>query len=482
MQSRQNRCQEELFVASPLHDLIPEDHLFKRVDAVLDLSWLHEAVRDCYCQDNGRPSIDPESALRLMLAGFFEGIVEDRRLMRRAQTDIAFRWFAGFRLDEKLPDHSSLTRIRQRWGAQRFEQIFEKTVQGCVAAGLVDGTTVHVDATLVEANASAASLTKRHVAQVQAGNRLSDDDSSDDDTPSPGGRGSGGGRPRIERRSTTDPDARMARGRKGQSFAWRYKNHTVCDDRAGVIVDVELTRADVNEGHVLIPQVLRTQHRTGQTIRTVTADKSYGHSQNYADLEALKIDPIIPPQSQRRHPGRIPLRRFRYDAKHHRVQCPGGRTLTRKGRSKKPQGWHYSARTQDCQACAHRPQCFSGKSKRKTIRISDGYEAILRAQRRHTRGWDDKTRNQYRRHRWRAEGIHGEAKTQHGLTRAARRGLANLKIQSYLTAAVMNLKRLAKAQQNHIARAMRYLTRIAYTTTAIHIYQPSPTSQTKQTA
>ncbi len=142
MQTRHERGQEELFVAVPLYSLVPQSHVLRRIDAVLDLSWLHDELRVCYCQDNGRPSIDPERALRLMLAGFLEGIVHDRALLRRTQTDLAFRWFAGYRLDEVLPDHSSLTRIRQRWGVARFERIFERTVQSCVKAGLVCGDTV----------------------------------------------------------------------------------------------------------------------------------------------------------------------------------------------------------------------------------------------------------------------------------------------------------------------------------------------------
>lgn len=446
MQTFNPRGQEELFVASPLGDLIPDSHVLKRVDRVLDLSWLHEALRDCYCQDNGRPSIDPESALRLMLAGFFEGIVEDRRLMRRAQTDIAFRWFAGYRLDEKLPDHSSLTRIRQRWGAERFADIFEKTIELCSQAGLVNGATVHVDATLIRADASMASITKRHVQRVQTENALEED--KDDEEPRPHLPGGGTkGKPRVERRSTTDPDARMARSRKGQTYAPSYKSHTACCSHAGIIVDVCVTRADVNEGHVLLEQVDRIHARTKTPIHTLTADAGYSHSRNYAELEARAIDPIIPPQPQRRCAGRIPARRFRYDAHNDVVRCPGGKTLERKGRSTKPDGWHYSARTRDCQNCRLRPQCFSEKTQRKTIRIVDGHQAQLRARRRHARGWDEKTRAHYSRHRWRAEGINGEAKTQHGLARAARRGLANIQIQAYLTAAVINLKRLANTAQ-----------------------------------
>ena len=112
MLSRRDRNQEELFVAGSLRDLIPDDHVLVRVDRVLDLSWLRDAVVDCYDLDQGRPGIDPEVAVRLMLAGLLSGIVHDRHLLREAQVNLAIRWFVGYRLHERLPDHSSLTRIR----------------------------------------------------------------------------------------------------------------------------------------------------------------------------------------------------------------------------------------------------------------------------------------------------------------------------------------------------------------------------------
>ena len=122
--------QLELFITGSLRQLVPEDHVLARVDRVLDLGWLHEEVADCYCADNGRPGIDPEVAVRLMLAGLLLGIVHDRRLTREAQVNIAIRWFIGYGLHERLPDHSSLTRIRQRWGEHRFREIFQRTGHG----------------------------------------------------------------------------------------------------------------------------------------------------------------------------------------------------------------------------------------------------------------------------------------------------------------------------------------------------------------
>src|SRR5687767_333463 len=125
MLGHKKRDQLELFITGSLRQLIPDEHVLARVDRVLDLSWLREEVADCYCLDDGRPGIDPEVAVRLMLAGLLIGIVHDRKLMREAHVNIAIRWFVGYSLHEQLPHHSSLTRIRRRWGEERFRKIFK---------------------------------------------------------------------------------------------------------------------------------------------------------------------------------------------------------------------------------------------------------------------------------------------------------------------------------------------------------------------
>jgi transposase len=170
MLGRKERNQLELFITGSLRQLIPDDHVLARVDRVLDLSWLRDEVAELYCADNGRPGIDPEVAVRLMLAGFLLGIVHDRRLMREAQVNLAIRWFVGYGLHETLPDHSSLTRIRQRWGAARFRRIFERTVQACMSAGIAKGEVVHVDASLIRANVSWESLAVQHAKAVVRAN------------------------------------------------------------------------------------------------------------------------------------------------------------------------------------------------------------------------------------------------------------------------------------------------------------------------
>jgi transposase len=427
MVGNQDRWQEDIFVAGSLRRLIPEDHILRQVDRVLDLSWLRDEVSDSYCPDNGRPSIDPEAALRLMLAGFFAGIVHDRKLMREAQVNLAMRWFAGYRLHEQLPDHSSLTRIRQRWGEDRFRRIFQRTVRACVKAGLVDGETVHVDATLIRADVSWESVVSDHAEQVLAENV---------------DEACGRARSRSPKKySKTDPEATLATSSHERRMEFSYKQHTAVDDKAGVIVDVAVTTGQESEGTQLLSQVDRIKDNTSREPEVLTADAGYAHSRNYAALEERDVEAVIPPQHEPRVVRKLPVRRFKYDPRQRVVKCPGGRTLSRRSRQKN--GWLYKARGRDCRQCPLKERCLSAGTKARTVLIVDGYEALLRARRRRAKGWDKRTRELYHRHQWRIEGKHGEAKVLHGLRRAVRRGRWNVAIQAYLTAAVMNLKCLA---------------------------------------
>jgi len=469
MLGRQERWQEDLFIAAPLRDLIPDDHILKRVDRVLDLSWLRDEVRDLYCQDNGRPGIDPEAAVRLMLAGLFHGIVHDRKLLREAQVNIAIRWFAGYRLTEKLPNHSSLTNIRQRWGEERFKGIFQRSVQQCAEAGLVDGQTVHIDATLIRADVSWQSLTQRHVEAVLAENESPDDDHDDDgggddrreeDKAPPARRPRGRPRTRpakVKKYSLTDPDATMATSSRDHRLEPCYKQHTAVDDRCGVIVDVHVTTGEASEGQQLQAQLDRIEANTQTAVQRATADAGYAHARNYGALEDREVEAVIPPQREATRRGRIPARRFKYDDHKKVVRCPAGKVLRPSSRPDE-QSTLYRARACDCKTCPLRERCIAPTAQARVIRIADDHAALIRARRRHARG-EITDSDLYKRHRWRAEGVHGEAKSQHGLRRAARRGLANVSVQAYLTAAVMNLKRLAAFACAFIRRLVRRVER-----------------------
>jgi transposase len=338
MLGRKERDQLELFITGSLRQLVPDDHVLVRVDGVLDLSWLREEVADLYCADNGRPGIDPEVAVRLMLAGFLLGIVHDRRLMREARVNIAIRWFVGYGLHEVLPDHSSLTRIRQRWGAERFRRIFERTVKACIAAKIATGEIVHIDASLIRADVSWESLVKRHADEVDRVNPTTDEEEAEKK-----GKQSG----RFKKVSVTDPDASMATNARNRRLEPCYKQHAVVDDVRGVIVDVEVTTGEINEGQLIEERVDAAMVTTGVEITTVTADAGYAYAKVYGAMERRGIDAVIPAKADPMRSA-VPLRRFKFNPRTDRVKCPQGKILS-PGKIH-GHGRFFTARVHDCRS------------------------------------------------------------------------------------------------------------------------------------
>jgi hypothetical protein len=216
----------------------------------------------------------------------------------------------------------------------------------------------------------------------------------------------------------------------------------------GVIVDVEVTTGETNEGRVVIERIDAAAATTGGKVKTVTADAGYAYGKVYGDLERRGIDPVIPAKAEPIRSA-VPLRRFRYDAKHDLLRCPRGKILRPTRRVE--HGRFFYSKARDCSRCSLASLCLSKGRANKAVVVSDDHPALLRARRRRLR-WSEEDRRLYQRHRWRSEGFHGEAKTWHGLARAVRRGLQNTRIQALLTAAAINLKRLAAALRKHPAK------------------------------
>ena len=378
------RDQLEFFVCGSLRDLVPDDHILARVDRVLDLGWLREEVEDLYAPGVGRPGIDPEAAVRLMLAGFLLGIVHDRRLMREAQVNLAIRWFVGYGLHEALPDHSSLTRIRQRWGAERFRRVFERTVRACVAAKIATGEVVHVDASLIRADVAWESLAVRHVEAVEGANG----GGSEHDGGGGGGAGGDDAARQARRHSkktgrfkkvcVTDPDATMATNGRNRRLEPAYKQHTAVDDLAGVVVDVEVVTGEENEGMAVADRLDAVAETTGRAIATATMDAGYAYAKVFRALEDRKIEGVVPAKAEPA-PGKvIPTRRFRFDARHNLARCPRGKTLRPKG--KVHRGFQYfHARARDCGRCPLRARCVSPSRHARVVVFNVDHPSLLRA-------------------------------------------------------------------------------------------------------
>ena len=305
-------------------------------------------------------------------------------------------------------------------------------MSACVDAGIAKGEVVHVDATLIRADAGWKSMVDRHAEAVASGNgdAAAEEGATGRESKTAGAAdgevGKANARPAGKRKKAgkTDGDASLATSRKGQRPEPCFKQHTAVDDENGVVRDVAVTTGEAGEGDMIKVQVDEVRAITGQEIGTAAADAGYAFAKVYGGLERRGIDP---------------LRRFRCDAKHDIMKCPRGKVL-RPGEPRK-HGCFFHAKAKDC---PFKGDCLSKQSRCRTVIIGDDYSALRRGRRRTLRRSKEDLQL-YRRHFWRSEGFHGETKIRHGLRRAVRRSLGNMNIQSCLTAAAINLKRLATA-------------------------------------
>src|SRR6185312_1699171 len=156
-------------ISLSLEDLVPQAHFYRQLDQKLNLSFVYDFVQEYYAKV-GRPSIDPTVFFKLQLVMCFEGVRSERQLMRQAADSLSIRWYLGYHLDESLPDHSSLTRIRTRYGVEVFRRFFEAVIDQCQQAGLVWGKELYADATKVPANAAVSSLKPRFAVEAHLEN------------------------------------------------------------------------------------------------------------------------------------------------------------------------------------------------------------------------------------------------------------------------------------------------------------------------
>ena len=267
-----------------LESLVPEDYHLRRLDKVLDLDFIHEAVRERYCQDNGRPSVDPEVIIRLFLLQALEGISHVRDLMRQVQLNLGYRWFIGYRLDESLPDHSTLSRALDRLGDEVFNELFERSIGQCRKSGLIEGRVLHVDATTIRADLDAN---------------------------------------RVNKPNSPDGDARFGRFPNGKKLPG-YKQETVADDRSRVILGLSVYPANYSDGTKLMPLVDEVSERLGDPPEAVCGDGAYGSGKNSEAMESRGIRLVSPPQkpSQKKGASIFTVEDFVYDESQDVFICP----------------------------------------------------------------------------------------------------------------------------------------------------------------
>ena len=432
--------QDRLFYEFDLEDVVPADHLLRKIDAVLDLSWLRGEMKPHYSH-LGCPSICPELMIRMLLIGYCYSIRSERRLCQEVKVNLAYRWFCGLGLEDKVPHHSSFSvnrhgRFRE---SDILRKVFEEVVCGCMTAGLVGGEGFAVDASVIEANAS----------------RFQRVEGSEVDW-TPEQRGSRpvqeylvaleGENPPINPKqrpkamSPSDPSAAWTtRGRHKVMFG--YSLNYLIDLEGPVILDVEATPTRISkEVDATETMIERTEERFALKPKHVAGDVAYGTGEMLGWLVDRDIDPHIPvwDQSKVAPGGKFTRADFIYDKDRDLYTCPGGKELKTSGKVFDGTTIKYIAKRSDCAICPLKPQCTTGLERRISRDVNqearDYTQSLMETEAYGVSSGERK----------KIETLFGEAKHILALTRLRLRGLSGARDEFLLTATVQNLKRLAK--------------------------------------
>jgi transposase len=446
MMGERQSDQPELFYGFSLERHVPADHLLRSIDRFVDLSDIRAQLRPFY-SDMGRPSIDPELMIRMLIIGYCMGIRSERRLCDEVHLNLAYRWFCRLGLEGAVPDHSTFS--KNRHGRFResdlLRKLFEETVARCIAEGLVGGEGFAVDASMIKADANRQNSTPG-------------DEWEPPDDPGHAAReylavldeaAFGGATPVVPKFiSAADPASRWTGANGGLAF-FAYCTNYLIDLKHAVIMDVEATTA-VRQAEVTAQRVMldRTRERFGIWPERLAADTGYGSAENLAWLVHEKgIEPHIPVFEKGRTDGSFGRVDFAYDHSQDLYTCPGGKQLRRywqDGRAAKAKPpvdglYRYRARKSDCDDCDLRERCRPGDAGRKLLRsIHEGARDFAR---------DLSLTDAYltsRRERKKVEMLFAHLKRILKLDRLRLRGPNGAKDEFLLAATAQNLRKLAK--------------------------------------
>src|SRR5271169_3477072 len=443
MMGRLNRDQGQLFYCFNLEEAVPEDHQVRRIAEVLDLSWVRAELVPHY-SPVGRPSIDPVLMIRMLIVGYVFAIRSERALCREVQVNLAYRWFCGLSIEDKLPDHSAFSRARnERFrDSAIFRSVFQRVVEACIAAGLVGGDGFAVDASLIAADANkqrsipgidwdksrAPEKASRAVKEYLATLDATAFGAASDVTP--------------KFVSPSDPAAQWTGAMRGPAF-FGYADNYLIDVKVGIIMDVEATRAirqaEVGAARTMIE---RTEQRFAIKPELLAGDTAYGSGANLDWLvNEAKITPHIPVNDKsKREDGTFSREDFAFDKERNVYICPAGKVLTTTGQlASDGETLYYRPRARDCRGCPLKPQCCPKAPVRRIPRsLYEPARDVARAAAK-TEAFD-----QSRRDRKRVEMLFAHLKRILRLGRLRLRGPRAAQFEFTLAAIAQNLRRLAK--------------------------------------
>jgi transposase len=434
--------QESLFYQFRLDDHVPADHMLRAIDRFVDLKWLRLHLAGFYSA-TGRPSIDPELMVRMLIVGYCFGIRSERRLCEEVHLNLAYRWFCRLGLDGHVPDHSTFSKNRHgRFrDSDTFRHVFETVVSRCIEEGLVGGEGFAVDASLIAADANkqrSVSSAEHTVWRSLSTSRRAVREYLDTLDQAAWGAASEAV-PKFVSRS--DPAAQWTGAHKGHAF-FAYADNYLIDLKTAVILDVEATRAirqaEVGAARTMIE---RTADRFGLNPNRLAADRAYGSAPSLHWLVETKgIAPHVPVfDKSRRDDGTFSRSDFKFDEAGNTYTCPAGKRLTTRGTVVNDDLVLYRASKFDCTPCLLKSRCCPKEPARKIPRsIFEQSRDVARS----LVGTELYERS--RRERKKIEMLFAHLKRIIGLRRLRLRGPTGAKDEFLLAATAQNLRKLAK--------------------------------------
>jgi len=429
---------EALFYYFRLEDQVPETHLLRLIEKHISFAFVRQQLKDRYSQ-MGRPSIDPELLLRILLIGYLYGINSERKLVEELRMHLAWRWFTGLGFDQEIPHHSTFSKNRHGrfQESNLFEELFEQIVRQCVEVGLVEGKHLSVDGSFVEANAAKESriprerlaeaaqvsqTVRQYLVELEQQNPVEEPVHQQDQV------------------STTDPDSTYAT-KGGTPARLGYYDNYLVDNPSCVIVGVQATAARMSQETVAAQDMLtRFAEWQGREPESVVADTTYGNGEFLQWLAEREITPYMRTResAKRKNSPFYGPERFTYQPESNSYRCPAGEQLNYVGLNVRNRAHAYIGSAKRCGTCSQKPQCTSGRYKYLAIHMDE----LARQRARELANTPEFAHAQ--RQRKKVEALFAELKHQIGLRRLRLRRLKFVREQFFLAAVAQNIKRLVR--------------------------------------
>ena len=437
-----------------IEELVPQDHLLRKIERAIDFDFIRDKVKELYCADNGRPAVDPVVLFKMLFLGYLYGVRSERQLVREIQVNVAYRWFIGYGLTDKIPDASTFSQNRRRRFTEStvYQEIFDEIVLQAMRRTWINGRVLYTDSTHLKASANKHKFKKKHV-EASARNYLAELEAAIETDRKEHGKKPLKAKqqpPEVKeiKESTTDSDSGYM-VREGKPKGFFYLDHRTTCGRHNLITDTHITPANVHDSIPYLERLDHQRQRFGFATEAVGLDAGYMSAPICKGLEDREIYGVIGYRRPTHIKGRLPKRAYTYTPQTDTYLCPNGQSLTYRTTSR--EGYReYRSDPAVCKGCPYLGQCTSNAQKIKTVtrHVWEGCREKVDSHRLTATG-----KAIYKRRKETIERSFADAKQLHGHRYVRMRGLLRAQEQCLLSAACQNMKKMALLAEREARKA-----------------------------